>query len=110
VVAALLVRGLAEEQSVETTAKADPALNRLWRDADDGRGVVLRITAAGLDVLGIEAGSAAVAAVEAGMAPPAGKGRGRRPSGSVAARTARSGGNRLAAALCRCPDYAEVGP
>ena len=65
VVAALLARGLAEEQPVESAAKADPALNRLWRNADDGRGVLLRITPAGLDALGIEADSAAVAAVEA---------------------------------------------
>ena len=65
VVAALLSRGLVEEQAVETTAKADPALNTLWRNLDDGRGILLRITPAGLDALGIEADSAAVAATEA---------------------------------------------
>ena len=65
VVAALLARGLAEEQTVESTAKADPALNTLWRNADDGRGILLRITPAGLDALGIEAGSVAVAAAAA---------------------------------------------
>ena len=93
-VAALLVRGLAEERIVESVASADPALNRLWRNADDGRGVLLRITAAGLDVLGIKAGSAAVAAVDAGVAPPAAKGRGRHPSGPVGATSARSGKTR----------------
>ena len=52
VVAALLSRGLVEERTVETTAKADPALNTLWRNLDDGRGTLLRITPAGLDALG----------------------------------------------------------
>ena len=49
VVAALLARGLVEERIVEDTAKPDPALNTLWRNADDGRGILLRITPAGLD-------------------------------------------------------------
>ena len=57
VVAALLARGLAEERTVETTTKADPALNTLWRNLDDGRGILLRITPAGLDALGIEPGA-----------------------------------------------------
>ena len=33
-----------------------PRSNCLWRNADGGRGVLMRITAAGLDALGIEAG------------------------------------------------------
>ena len=57
--------GWSQERTVETTAKADPALNTLWRNLDDGRGTLLRITPAGLDALGIEADSAAVAATEA---------------------------------------------
>ena len=68
-VATLLARGLVEEQTVATAANADPALNTLWRKLDDGNGVVLRITPAGLDALGIEADSAAVAA--AGAETPA---------------------------------------
>ena len=91
VVAALLARGLAEEQTVESAAQADPALNTLWRNADDGRGVLLRITPAALEALGIEADSAAVAATRAassatategsaaaGNAPRAAAGRARR--------------------------------
>jgi hypothetical protein len=66
VVNALLTRGLAEEQIVDSTAKADSALNTLWRNADDGRGIVLRVTTAGLDALGIVADTAGVAAPEAG--------------------------------------------
>ena len=93
VVAALLARGLVEEQTVESTATADPALNTLWRNADDGRGVLLRITPAGLDALGIEAGSAAVAAVGRSRAA-GGQGPRRRLCGPVGATTARSGKTR----------------
>ena len=96
VVAALLARGLAEERIVESTAKADPALNTLWRNADDGRGVLLRITAAGLDALGIEAGRRRGAAPQRRSAPrgeqgrrAAPRGRRGRPSGAAAAQDAR---------------------
>jgi hypothetical protein len=57
VVAALPAPGLVEKRIVEDTAKPDPALNTLWRNADDGRGVLLRITPAGLDALGVEPGA-----------------------------------------------------
>ena len=96
VVAALLARGLVEEQIVEDTAKADPALNTLWRNADDGRGILLRITPAGLDALGIEADSAAVAAA-GGAERRRGGDRRRAPraeSAPQAAPTARSGKTR----------------
>ena len=66
---------------MEDTAKADPALNTLWRNADDGRGILLRITAAGLDALGIEAGGAAWRPLRRGLTL-------RRPSGSTAAESA----------------------
>ena len=90
VVAALLARGLVEERTVETTAEADPALNTLWRNADDGRGVLLRITPAGLDALGIEADSAAVAA--------------------AGAETPRCGGPRAAPTAASGPTGRRVGP
>jgi hypothetical protein len=54
VVAALLARGLIREEGTESQAQADTALNTLWRNLEDGRGVLLRITAAGLEALGIE--------------------------------------------------------
>ena len=54
VVGALLTRGLVREEVTETHVKADTALNTLWRNLDDGRGVQLRITAAGLEALGLE--------------------------------------------------------
>ena len=65
VVAALLARGLVEKRIVEGTAEAEPALNTLCRDVDDGRGILLRITAAGHDALCIKGDCAAVAGAEA---------------------------------------------
>jgi hypothetical protein len=44
VVTALLSRGLAREEMTAGHAKADAALNMLWRDQEDGRGILLRIT------------------------------------------------------------------
>src|SRR6478609_4646424 len=55
VVGALLTRALVSEDVAETHVKADPALNTLWRNLEDGSGVLLRITAAGLETLGLEA-------------------------------------------------------
>jgi Protein of unknown function (DUF3489) len=75
VVAALLARGFVEERVLDTTAKADAALNTVWRNLYDGRGVLLVITAAGRDALGLAPEDASVAAVKAGEAAPAGQGR-----------------------------------
>jgi hypothetical protein len=54
VVAALLARGLAEEQVLDTTMKADPALNTIWHNVDDGGAILLRITPVGLAAIGID--------------------------------------------------------
>ena len=54
VVGALLARGLIAERITDSMAKADPALNRVWRNQEDGRGVLLFITAAGTEAIGIE--------------------------------------------------------
>jgi hypothetical protein len=54
VVGALLSRGLIAERITDSIAKADPALNRIRRNEPDGRGVLLTITPAGLDAIGIE--------------------------------------------------------
>ena len=79
VVGALLTRGLAREEATEGTRKADTALNAIWRNGDDGRGVLLRITPAGLDAVGVDrepAGGAGTAADTASVEAPAKK-RGR---------------------------------
>jgi hypothetical protein len=53
VVTALLSRGLIHEQMIDNFTKADAALDTVWRNEDDGRAVLLRITAAGLAAIGV---------------------------------------------------------
>ena len=59
VVAALLACGLIREQIIESPRKADAAMNTVWRNLDepDGRGVLLYITAAGAEAIGVEPAS-----------------------------------------------------
>jgi hypothetical protein len=64
VVGALLSRGLIAEHITDSMAKADPALKRIWRNEPDGRGVLLTITPAGLDAIGIETAAEPGAPVE----------------------------------------------
>jgi hypothetical protein len=59
VIGALLSRGFAEEMVIDDTRPADPALSTIWRNLDDGRGVLLVITPEGLDAIGVEPESAA---------------------------------------------------
>ena len=54
VVGALLSRGLIREQITDSLRKADAALNTIWRNEPDGRGVLLLVTPAGLEDIGIE--------------------------------------------------------
>ena len=54
VVGALLSRGLVREQAVDGEHKADTASNAVWGGLDDGRGVQLFITTAGLEAIGVE--------------------------------------------------------
>jgi hypothetical protein len=48
VVGALLACGLVAETVTEERTKADPALNRVWRNEADGRAVLVHLTEAGL--------------------------------------------------------------
>ncbi|MFC6689533.1 DUF3489 domain-containing protein [Jhaorihella thermophila] len=54
VIGALLKRGLIAETVTDQLAKADPALNRIWRNDEDGCAILLHITDAGLAAIGIE--------------------------------------------------------
>ena len=54
VVGALLSRGLIAERVMDSIAKADPALNRIWRNDEDGRAILLHVTDAGLAAIGVE--------------------------------------------------------
>jgi len=55
-VAALLSRGFIREHSIDSPRKADAAMNTIRRNLPepDGRGVLLFITAAGADAIGVE--------------------------------------------------------
>jgi hypothetical protein len=54
VVGALLARGLAREEVIDRVTRADSALNTVWRNEDDGRAVLLKITPEGLAAIGVE--------------------------------------------------------
>jgi Protein of unknown function (DUF3489) len=54
VVGALLARGLAREEVTDRTTRADSAFNTIWRNEDDGRAVLLKITPDGHAAIGIE--------------------------------------------------------
>lgn len=54
VVGALLSRGLVTECVTDGRPKADAALNRIWRNDEDGRAILLHITDAGLAAIGVE--------------------------------------------------------
>lgn len=54
VIGALMKRGLIAETVTDQLAKADSALNRIWRNDEDGRAILLHITDAGLAAIGIE--------------------------------------------------------
>jgi hypothetical protein len=70
VVGALLGRGLVREEVTDGTRPANAAFNTIWRNEEDGRAVLLRITAAGLKALGIEPAASPIA--EAPQRPGAG--------------------------------------
>ena len=73
VIGALMKRRLIAETVTDQLAKADPALNRIWRNDEDGRAILLHITDAGLAAIGIEpegGDSAPVGADEAPSAEP----------------------------------------
>jgi hypothetical protein len=73
VVGALLARGLAREEVTDRTTRADTALNTVWRNEDDGRAVLLKITPEGLAAIGVEPAGEAEPAVEPAAAEPAGE-------------------------------------
>jgi hypothetical protein len=54
VVGALLTRGLIREQITDSPRKADAAMNTIWRNENDGRAVLLFVTPAGLEAIGVE--------------------------------------------------------
>jgi hypothetical protein len=83
VVGALLTRGLAREDVTDLQTRADSALNTVWRNEADGRAVLLRITPAGLEAIGVEP-DAAAGEPAAEPAPEAAKKKRGRPKKAAA--------------------------
>ena len=54
VIGALLKRGLIEERAIDSIQPPDASLNRVWRQDDDGRAILLYITKAGLAAINCE--------------------------------------------------------
>ncbi|SFC90553.1 DUF3489 domain-containing protein [Tropicimonas isoalkanivorans] len=71
VVGALLKRGLIAETATDNQTKADAALNRIWRNDEDGNAILLHITDAGLALIGVEPESGDSAPTGANEAPSA---------------------------------------
>ena len=71
VVGALLKRGLIAETTADSRTKADTALNRIWRNDENGRAILLHITDAGLAAIGVEPASGDTAPTGADEAPSA---------------------------------------
>ncbi len=91
VVGALLSRGLIAETTTDSRAKADAALNRIWRNDAEGRAILLQITDTGLAAIGVEpegADSANTGATEAPVEPAPKKGRGPKKAAPTGANTA----------------------
>ena len=90
VVGALLARGLAREDVTDLQTRADSALNTVWRNEDDGRAVLLRITPAGLEAIGVEPDAAAAGEPVAGPAAagaPKKRGRPKKAAATASAHT-----------------------
>jgi DNA-binding MarR family transcriptional regulator len=84
VVIALLARGLAVETVTDQMTKADPALNRVWRNEADGRAVLVHLTEAGLFAAQGAQGTA-TGAVEAREGTDAARNAEEAPAGAVGA-------------------------
>ena len=85
-VKAMLTRGLVREQVTGTLTEADAALNTIWRNEADGRAVLLRITPAGLEAIGVEReGGQDDASTDAADPGPAGEPAATGPSGATEA-------------------------
>ena len=71
VVGALLSRGLIAETTTDSRTKADAALNRIWRNDEDGNAILLHVTDEGLAAIGVEPESGGSAPTDADAAPSA---------------------------------------
>ena len=99
VVAALLSRGLIVETVADERIKADAALNRVWRNDEEGRGILLHLTTAGMAAPSLDpdpadsAPAGAAGAPGAVAAPEAGDGDHSAPVGATGAQDVGSAGD-----------------
>jgi len=93
VVGALLKRALIAEKATDSETKADAALNRIWRNDEDGRAILLHITDAGLAAIGVEpeGGASAPTGVDAAPSAEAPRDAPTEPRAAPKARTPRTG-------------------
>ncbi|MBK5933355.1 uncharacterized protein DUF3489 [Rhodovulum imhoffii] len=109
VVGALLSRGLIVETATDSRAKADTALNRMWRNDEDGRAILLHITDAGLAAIGIEPVGGASASTGADAAPSVEEEASAEADPAPKARTPRTGTKQAALiAMLRAPGGATI--
>ena len=110
-VGALLSRGLIAETATDNRTKADASLNRIWRNDEDGRAILLHITDAGLAAIGVEPeggdtapkGADEVPSAEASQDTPT------EPAAAPKARTPREGTKQATLiAMLRAPDGATI--
>ena len=111
VVGALLSRALIVETTTDNQTKADAALNRIWRNDEDGCAILLHVTDAGLAAIGIEpedANPAPAGATDAPTEEPASDAP-VEPEAAPKARTPREGTKQAALiAMLRAPDGATI--
>lgn len=109
VVGALLSRGLIAETTTDSQTKADAALNRIWRNDEDGRAILLHITDAGLAAIGIEPVGGDSAPTGADAAPSVEEEASAEADPAPKARTPRTGTKQAALiAMLRAPGGATI--
>ena len=111
VVGALLSRGLIAETTTDSRIRADAALNRIWRNDEDGRAILLHITDAGLAAIGIEPDGGDSAPTSSDSAPGASPSKDAPAASDPApkARTPREGTKQATLiAMLRAPEGATI--
>ncbi len=111
VVGALLSRGLIAETTTDSQTKADAALNRIWRNDEDGRAILLHITDAGLAAIGVEpeGGDSAPKAADEAPSAEASQNTPTEPEAAPKARTPREGTKQATLiAMLRAPEGATI--
>ena len=111
VVGALLSRGLIAETTTDSRIRADAALNRIWRNDEDGRAILLHIPDAGLAAIGIEPDGGDSAPTSSDSAPGASPSKDAPAASDPApkARTPREGTKQATLiAMLRAPEGATI--